>query len=65
VQLALIEGGRGIGALVPYVLKKSKSSRRLQTIQPKDFNARISLRGHHVDLHSQKRMGVELALITR
>jgi DNA-binding transcriptional LysR family regulator len=43
VQLALIESGRGIGAFLPYVLKRSKLSRALRTIQPKDFDARLSL----------------------
>jgi DNA-binding transcriptional LysR family regulator len=52
VQLALIEGGRGIGAFLPYVLKKSKLSATLRTIQPKDFDARISLWVvHHTGSH--------------
>lgn len=52
VQLALIEGGRGIGAFMPYVLKKSKLSKTLRTIQPQDFDARISLWVvHHAGSH--------------
>ena len=52
VQLALIESGRGVGAFLPYVLKKSKLSRALRTIQPKDFDARISLWViHHAGSH--------------
>lgn len=52
VQLALIESGRGIGAFLPYVLKRSKWSTALRTIQPKDFDARISLWVvHHTGSH--------------
>src|SRR6266404_660409 len=43
VQLALIEGGRGLGVFLPYVVKASRFRGSIRMIQPSDFKAKISM----------------------
>lgn len=43
LQLALIEGGRGIGVFLRYVVKSSRFQDSIRMIQPSDFRPRIAL----------------------
>jgi DNA-binding transcriptional LysR family regulator len=43
LQMTLIEGGRGLGVFLPFVVKASRFRGSIHLIRPSDFQARISM----------------------